>query len=123
MILDLQKFRYKLRGLIEQYYEKPLVNLFISIKFTASKVTILGFLVTLVSSFFIYQGSFVTSAIILIIGSSFDMLDGGIARKTNTVSNAGALLDSVFDRISEAVIFVSLVFYYLNNGSENNFEI
>ena len=37
MILDLQKFRYKLRGLIEQYYEKPLVNLFISIKFTASK--------------------------------------------------------------------------------------
>ena len=123
MILDLQKFRYKLRSLIEQYYEKPLVNLFISIKFTASKVTILGFLVTLISSFYIYQGSFITSGIILIVGSSFDMLDGGIARKTNTVSNAGALLDSVFDRISEAVIFVSLVFYYLNNGSENNFEI
>ncbi|MBC63074.1 MAG: hypothetical protein CL746_01935 [Chloroflexi bacterium] len=123
MILDLQKFRYKLRSLIEQYYEKPLVNLFISIKFTASKVTILGFLVTLISSFYIYQGSFITSGIILIVGSSFDMLDGGIARKTNTASNAGALVDSVFDRISEAIIFISLVFYYLNNGSENNFEI
>jgi len=123
MILDFQKFRYKLRYFVEQYYEKPLVNLFISIKFNASTITFLGLFITLISCYFIYQGSFVTSAIILLIGSSFDMLDGGIARKTNTVSNAGALLDSVFDRISEGVIFISLAFYYLSNGSENNSEI
>ncbi|MBR92302.1 MAG: CDP-diacylglycerol--glycerol-3-phosphate 3-phosphatidyltransferase [Dehalococcoidia bacterium] len=123
MILDLQKFRYKIRYFIGKYYEEPLVNIFISIKFRASTITLLGFFITLISSYFIYQGSFVISAIILLVGSSFDMLDGGIARKTNTVSNAGALLDSVFDRISEAVIFISLVFYYLSNGSENNFEV
>jgi len=123
MILDLQKFRYKIRYFIGKYYEDPLVNIFISIKFRASTITLFGFLITLISSYFIYQGSFVISAIILLVGSSFDMLDGGVARKTNTVSNAGALLDSVFDRISEAVIFISLAFYYLSNGSENNFEI
>ena len=83
----------------------------------------MAFLITLISILFYLSGSFVISAIILLVGSSFDMLDGGVARKTNTVSNAGALLDSVFDRISEAVIFISLVFYYLSNGSENNFEI
>ncbi|MFL2665259.1 MAG: CDP-alcohol phosphatidyltransferase family protein [Dehalococcoidia bacterium] len=123
MNLDLQEIRYKFRYFIEKYYEKPLVNFFISIKFSASMITILGVIITLVSSFFIYRGDFIFSAIILIIGSSFDMLDGGVARKTNSVSKEGALLDSVFDRISEAVIFLSIAFYYLSYGSTNSYEI
>ncbi|MBA31961.1 MAG: CDP-diacylglycerol--glycerol-3-phosphate 3-phosphatidyltransferase [Chloroflexi bacterium] len=123
MNLDLQKFRYKFRYFIEQYYEKPLVNFFVSIKFSPSMITILGLIITFISSFFIYKGLFVFSAIILIIGSSFDMLDGGVARRTNSVSKEGALLDSVFDRISEALVLVSIAFYYLNNESTNGYEI
>ena len=42
-----------------------------------------------------------------------DLMDGALARLTQTVSPFGALLDSVFDRLSEAALFVGLAVYAL----------
>ena len=41
------------------------------------------------------------------------MLDGIMARATGSASARGALLDSVMDRISEAVIFLCILTHYL----------
>ena len=43
----------------------------------------------------------------------FDLLDGGIARATNRVSKRGALMDSVFDRVSELALLIGLAMYYV----------
>ena len=46
-------------------------------------------------------------------GSGLDLMDGALARLTGTVSSFGALLDSVFDRLSEAALFLGLAIYAL----------
>jgi CDP-diacylglycerol--glycerol-3-phosphate 3-phosphatidyltransferase len=42
----------------------------------------------------------------------FDALDGAVARETDRMSSFGAFLDSTLDRISEAAVFVGLIFFY-----------
>lgn len=49
-------------------------------------------------------------AFLLFLSGAFDVFDGGVARKTNSVSQYGAFLDSILDRISDAVIFIGLIY-------------
>ena len=50
--------------------------------------------------------------IIYIFASLTDFLDGYIARKTNTVSELGALYDLLADKIFVTTILIWLVYYY-----------
>jgi CDP-diacylglycerol---glycerol-3-phosphate 3-phosphatidyltransferase len=43
------------------------------------------------------------------------MLDGALARRTNKVTRFGGVLDSTLDRISEALILLGIMAYYLYN--------
>ena len=42
----------------------------------------------------------------------FDMLDGALARATNRVTRFGGILDSTLDRLSEAVLLLSILVIY-----------
>src|SRR5918912_3594671 len=52
--------------------------------------------------------SSIIGSILLLISGFFDIIDGGIARATKQTSKKGAFLDSSFDKISEAVIFIGI---------------
>ncbi len=47
----------------------------------------------------------VLGGIFLLISGFFDIVDGSVARITKQISKKGAFLDSVFDKISEVIIF------------------
>ena len=47
----------------------------------------------------------VIGGILLLLSGFFDMVDGSVARITKQTTNKGAFLDSVFDKISEVIIF------------------
>jgi archaetidylinositol phosphate synthase len=47
----------------------------------------------------------VIGGIFLLISGFFDIVDGSVARITKRISNKGAFLDSVFDKIAEVIIF------------------
>jgi CDP-diacylglycerol--glycerol-3-phosphate 3-phosphatidyltransferase len=49
------------------------------------------------------------------VAGLFDMLDGALARMTNKTTRFGAILDSTLDRISEAVLLISLLAVFANN--------
>jgi CDP-diacylglycerol--glycerol-3-phosphate 3-phosphatidyltransferase len=49
---------------------------------------------------------------VLILGSTFDALDGIVARETGTTSDAGEVLDSVLDRYSDALALAGLGIFY-----------
>ena len=55
---------------------------------------------------------------ILLFSSVFDLFDGALARATGRVSSFGALLDSSIDRISEVVVFLGLLAYYLARDND-----
>lgn len=79
---------------------------------TPNMVSVIGFLVTVVAALIIAQGRLFLGGLILIAGSLFDMLDGAVARATGKGSKAGAFLDSTLDRLSDAVVFVGLIWLY-----------
>jgi archaetidylinositol phosphate synthase len=54
-----------------------------------------------------YQFS-LAGSIMLLISGFFDIVDGSVARATKRGSKKGTYLDSVFDKISESIIFLGI---------------
>jgi CDP-diacylglycerol--glycerol-3-phosphate 3-phosphatidyltransferase len=79
---------------------------------TPNMITVLGFIVTIAAAVAIARGHFLLGGFILIAGSISDMLDGAVARATGKISKGGAFLDSTLDRLSDAVVFVGLIWFY-----------
>lgn len=78
---------------------------------TPNMVSIIGFILTVLSALIIANGAFVVGAIVLAVASINDMLDGTLARLTQP-STFGAFLDSTLDRYSESITSFGLIYYF-----------
>ena len=73
---------------------------------------------TYMSAMFLRSNWYLSSmagSILLLISGFFDIVDGCVARVTKQTSKKGAYLDSVFDKISESIIFIGLAIGGLAN--------
>lgn len=75
---------------------------------TPAMMTVFGLLITVTGAIFVANSYFRTGALIVLLGSALDGLDGSIARASGTVSDRGAFLDSAFDRLGEIAAFAGL---------------
>jgi CDP-diacylglycerol---glycerol-3-phosphate 3-phosphatidyltransferase len=75
-------------------------------------LTLTGFLLTALTALFLAGGYFRWGALLLLVASFFDMLDGALARANAQSSRFGAFLDSTLDRYSESITFLALAYYY-----------
>ena len=91
---------------------RPVVLALDGLGMTPLAVSITGLLITAVSGLIVARGNLFFGAIVFLIGSGFDMLDGDLARLQGTVSRRGAFLDSCFDRLGEAFLFAGLTWYF-----------
>lgn len=71
-------------------------------------MTSIGLAIVIVGSVVISTGAIRSGALIVLIGSILDGLDGSVARASGTVTARGAFLDSVFDRLGEIAAFAGL---------------
>ena len=78
-------------------------------------LTFFGFLITILSAFYLAQGNFFYAGIVIIFSGIFDMLDGRLARITNNVTKFGAFFDSILDRYSDMILFLALMVHYIKN--------
>jgi len=104
---------------IKPHFEKatlPIINFFSRINISPNLLTISGLLITVVASYFIYIQSFFVGAVLLTIGSLFDVMDGYLARKKGLSSKFGAFLDSVVDRLSDFLPLMALIFVFKENN-------
>ena len=53
--------------------------------------------------------SLIFGGIFLLVSGFFDIVDGQVARFTKTISQKGAFLDSIFDKIAEVAIFLGIL--------------
>lgn len=91
---------------------RPLVLMLDRLGMTPLSISLIGLLITAISGWIVAQGSLFFGAIVFLVGSGFDMLDGDLARLQGTVSRRGAFLDSCFDRLGEAFLFAGLTWYF-----------
>jgi len=110
--LSLNEIKASARGAVA-----PVVAALDKAGFSPLGVSITGLLITAVSGVIIGQGRLLAGALVFLLGSAFDMLDGDLARRQGTVSKRGAFLDSCFDRLGEAFLFAGLTWYF--SGGEH----
>lgn len=110
--MNYQMFKKKSRIILV-----PLVNLFVRLKINPSILTVTGFLLNCFVAYIFSFGFFRWAAIVLILASIFDAVDGEVARKNKRVTAFGAFLDSTVDRYSEFVIFLGIFIYYIRAGN------
>ena len=108
----LQKLRKSARAAVARWFEEPVSAALVAVGFGANAATIAGFLLAVVAAGFAAVGEWVIAGLISIPAALFDMIDGAVARRTGKVTDRGALLDSTFDRLSEAALLLGLAIYY-----------
>lgn len=89
----------------------PFVDFLIRHNFSAYRLTLIGFLGTILASILIYYEIWKIGASLFLIFSLFDALDGSLARRENSAKPIGAFLDSVMDRFSDSAILFAIIFY------------
>ncbi|MEP6753630.1 MAG: CDP-alcohol phosphatidyltransferase family protein [Candidatus Dormiibacterota bacterium] len=82
------------------------------IPITPNQITVIGVALTFVAAILVANGYLRLAGIVLIVGGTFDILDGALARSTGRSYPYGAFLDSTLDRYSEAAIYIGLAVYF-----------
>ena len=75
-------------------------------------LTLVGFAVNIGVAWVLATGHFLLGGFLVILAGAFDLLDGALARASGKSTTFGALLDSVIDRYSEAVILFGLLVFF-----------
>jgi CDP-diacylglycerol--glycerol-3-phosphate 3-phosphatidyltransferase len=107
----------KARRSLAQRVNKIPAELVAKTRISPNIVTALGLLVALVTAWVLSTGHFFLGGFLVLGSGAFDMLDGAVARISGRSTRFGAILDSTFDRLSEAALFLGLLAYYANQGS------
>lgn len=83
---------------------------------TADGLTYTSLLLAAAAGLVAAFGAFALAAGLVVASGLCDLLDGVVARATHTASTSGALLDSVIDRLADALPLLGLVVYYADEG-------
>ena len=111
--MDMDNLKLKARTAV-----RPLVLMLDQAGFSPLAVSILGLVISIASGFVVAAGHLFWGALVFLLGSAFDMLDGGLARLQGTASRRGAFLDSTFDRFGEGALFCGLAWFYTTGLAE-----
>lgn len=79
-------------------------------------ITYSGLVVSSAAAACLAAGMLRTAGVVWLIGSALDMLDGALARITDTVDRKGAFLDSSLDRVSEGLLLAAAVYHFAGQG-------
>tara|TARA_E500000331_G_scaffold324151_1_gene340210 strand:- start:711 stop:1307 length:597 start_codon:yes stop_codon:yes gene_type:complete len=114
-----EKYRQSLKGTLDIFFINPILILLIKLKLTPNFVTLTGFAICIAATYYISAGNFVLGGVLVFISGIMDIFDGALARKMNLNTDKGAFLDSTFDRLSEAIILVGLIYFFSKENELN----
>lgn len=106
------------RQAVADYVERPVARLLARLGLTPNLVTLIGLAIAGAGAYLIATGHWWGGGLIVLFAGAFDMFDGALARATGKASDFGALLDSTIDRVSEAVVLLGLLAFYLSSNDD-----
>ena len=108
---------HRLRSLLSPIVD-GIARVLVKLGFSPSGLTVIGVLIACVAAALIAQGMLAVGGVVILIAGVFDMFDGAVARMTDRATKFGALFDSVMDRVSEAVVLLGLLWFYVEDGEQ-----
>jgi len=111
----------ELRGSAARWISKLLLPILSKCRIKPNTLTWLGLAINIIAAAVIATNHLLAGGLLVLLAGLFDILDGALARSTKQSTCFGALLDSTFDRLSEAVLLLGILALYLESG--NTIEI
>jgi CDP-diacylglycerol--glycerol-3-phosphate 3-phosphatidyltransferase len=99
-----------------QYILDRLVRTLSLARIHPNVLTALGLAINVVAAILFGKGHFQAAGLVVLGAGVFDMVDGRVARASNTVTSFGAFFDSVVDRYSDMALYMGLLVYYARVG-------
>ena len=94
----------------------PLVRLLSAMRVRPDSLTATGWVLSLGAAALFALGHVAAAGAVMLVAGLFDALDGAVARESNRMSAFGAFLDSTLDRLSEAAVFVGIIFFFAQSA-------
>lgn len=101
-----ERFRVWLNFVIE-----PAADAIARSGISPNALTVIGAAAHVVVAWLLAGGHLFAAALLLLLTSGIDGIDGTVARRTGRVSPYGAFLDSSLDRVSEILVYLGLLVY------------
>jgi CDP-diacylglycerol--glycerol-3-phosphate 3-phosphatidyltransferase len=95
---------------------EPLKTALIKSRLKPNTLTWLALAISIIAAGTIATNHLLIGGFLVLLSGLFDIMDGALARLTNQATRFGALLDSTFDRISDAALLLGLLVLYLISG-------
>jgi CDP-diacylglycerol--glycerol-3-phosphate 3-phosphatidyltransferase len=80
------------------------------------QLTIASPILICLSGVFIVTGDWFVAGWVLVAGGMCDVFDGAVARHRGEVKRSGAFMDSVIDRVADAIVFACLFWTFAQRG-------
>ncbi|KFI21360.1 CDP-alcohol phosphatidyltransferase family protein [Nitrosococcus oceani] len=109
----------KIRATAQQYLHQilaPVVHLLARSRLSPNQVSIAGFILALMAMAILLADYPLAAGVIFLLGSSFDILDGALARLDKKTTPFGAFLDSTLDRMGEGAILMAIAYHLVLEG-------
>ena len=110
--------RARLRAAVGRYYEQPIARGLIALRIGPNAVTLAGLALAGVTAYLIAMEALVWGGVMLLVSAGLDSIDGAVARLSGKASAAGALLDSVVDRVAEGVTLFGVLWLAVERGDD-----
>jgi CDP-diacylglycerol--glycerol-3-phosphate 3-phosphatidyltransferase len=94
----------------------PVADWLVRARVHPNTITVIGTLCTVIGGVIYGMGHIRTAGWFLGLTALFDVLDGTVARRSNTSSNFGAFLDSTLDRLADGAVMGGLATFYALNA-------
>lgn len=85
---------------------------------SGNQVTVLGFVLNVIAAGLIYAEYWIAAGVVFLVGSILDVFDGAVARARGEAGPRGAIIDSVLDRTSEAIVLGAIALVFAREGNE-----
>lgn len=92
----------------------PLIPLLSKRGLTPDVLTWTGLFVIIIATIMVATNHLLLGGLLVLLSGLFDILDGALARFSGKTTRFGALLDSTFDRLSEALLLIGILILYIN---------
>ncbi|MCX8166636.1 MAG: CDP-alcohol phosphatidyltransferase family protein [Candidatus Micrarchaeota archaeon] len=93
-------------------HESRFSDILSKIPFSPNQITILALLSSILGLYNVILGNLWTSLLLFAISFLLDALDGAVARAKNVITQKGAFIDGVFDRLTESFLLIGVLLYF-----------
>ncbi|UCH51459.1 MAG: CDP-alcohol phosphatidyltransferase family protein [Chloroflexota bacterium] len=105
----------EIRRTAARWITEPLKTVLVKSRLKPNNLTWIALAISIIAAGAIAANQLLIGGILVLLSGLFDILDGALARLTNQATRFGALLDSTFDRISDAIVFLGLLALFIRS--------